>query len=286
MGRKSILMYKSFISLIFLLFSSQLMGQQAMVAEKSLHLKTGLFGTSYTGVFDNDGERKITPSVLHSGFYINAEAGIHKHWSVLVNAPVFIYNHVEASSAPGGIEANTSISRPGDIEIGLKFGFSRNDEWSACLAVVQSLATGYRDKKTNLNTGFADFYTQAFFNVKYHRSTKWSAQTYMGFTNRNQYFGDEFMAGVSLNVLINENILLEWNMNGVFPLENASEQPKLYLLGLYHNNRGLLNAGFEITYMINGKVGVFTNGSFPIKGQYFYSSPVAGLGLRMIFNKS
>ncbi|MBK9321112.1 MAG: hypothetical protein IPM91_21450 [Bacteroidetes bacterium] len=203
-------MYKSFISLIFLLFSSQLMGQQAMVAEKSLHLKTGLFGTSYTGVF----------------------------------------------------------------------------EWSACLAVVQSLATGYRDKKTNLNTGFADFYTQAFFNVKYHRSTRWSAQTYMGFTNRNQYFGDEFMAGVSLNVLINENILLEWNMNGVFPLENASEQPKLYLLGLYHNNRGLLNAGFEITYMINGKVGVFTNGSFPIKGQYFYSSPVAGLGLRMIFNKS
>ena len=33
MGRKSILMYKSFISLIFLLFSSQLMGQQAMVIE-------------------------------------------------------------------------------------------------------------------------------------------------------------------------------------------------------------------------------------------------------------
>ncbi|MBK9399507.1 MAG: hypothetical protein IPN36_01225 [Bacteroidetes bacterium] len=279
-------MNKSFISIVFLLFSFPLIAQQAMVAEKSLLLKTGLFATSYTSVFDNDGERKITPSVLHSGFYVNAEAGIHKHWSVLVNAPLLIYNHVEASSEPGGISTSTSISRPGDMEMGLKFGFSRNDAWSACFALVQSLATGYRDKKTNLNTGFADYYTQAFFNVKYHRSTKWSAQTYMGFTNKNQYFGDEFMAGITLNVLINKNLLIDWNMNGIFPLENASEQPNLYLLGLYHNNRGLLNTGYEITYWLNNKMGVFTSGCIPVKGQYLYSSPTMGLGLKLNFNKS
>jgi len=80
--------------MLLVLISLPVNGQQAMVADKSLLIKTGFFGTTYSAVFDNDGERKITPAVIHSGFYANAEAGLHKHWSVLVNAPLLVYNHL------------------------------------------------------------------------------------------------------------------------------------------------------------------------------------------------
>lgn len=279
-------MKKIIVSLLFVLVSFIVMGQRALIEKNTYTIRAGFFGTNYNSVYDNDGEKKITPDILHSGFYVDAEAGIHKHWNVLINAPILIYNQAESSDAPGGYKDRKKISKPGDIELGLKYGLERNDQWDASFSLIQSLGTGYRDNTSNLNTGFSDYYTKAFFNVRYHPSTRWSAEANTGFNNRNKEFGDEFYAGVFFRFILRKSIILEWAANGVLPLENASENPQLYLFGLYHNNWGLLNTGIDISYVNQQGIGFFSGISFPIKGQYIYSSPVIRLGVLLSFKKS
>ncbi len=267
-----------FILGLGLFFFRESGAQRPLIDPDSYVINTGVFATRYNSVYDNDGERKISPEIMHSGFYLQAEAGLHKYWNLMVNAPLLILNTAEASDVPGGYKEKNQVIKPGDIEAGIKYGFNRNEEWSACLSVWQSLATAYRDTKHNLNTGWDDYYTKAYFNVRYFRSTKWAFQTYMGFNNRNKSYGDEFYAGTSLGLYILKNISFEWNTDGVFPIENGSEEPRLYLFGLYHNNWGVLNTGLELNWKTGRSSSLLTGISIPLKGQYVYSSPVLKLG--------
>lgn len=248
-------------------------------------LRTGGFTTYYNRVFDNDGEKKATADLMHSGVFLNADAGIHKRWNLLLRAPLLIFNTADPSVETGGLTQKESIAKMGDIELGFRYGFKRNAAWAANVSLLQSLATGYRDEKFNLNTGFSDYYTKVFFTVNYYKSTRWYARTYVGFNNRNMNFGDEFYAGISVYVQIVKNFVVEWNTSGLLPLENASEEPRFYQFGLYHNNQGILSTGLEFSYNSENGLGFFSGINFPVKGQYIYASPLMSLGIKLKFEK-
>ena len=272
-------MKRTLFLLCILFYGHVNMAQSLMLDTASIRLQGGFFYTHYTGVYDNDGEKKITPRVTHSGFIIRGQAALNARWNVFLAAPVIIYNSVEASDAPGGVNKRTTLTKPGDAEIGIRYGFITHKEITACFTLWQSLGTGYRDKKVFLNTGFADFNTKLSFDLQYQKSEKLLFKTYMAFNNRNNDFSDEFHAGLMTNFRIYNNLSLNIYAKGVLSLENGSEMPELYLLGLYHNNWGILSSGLQINYEKNKGIGCYAGIDIPIRGQYVYASPLLEAGI-------
>jgi hypothetical protein len=258
-----------------------------MRAKGYYYFKPSFIYTSYDEVFDMDGERKPTPDVTHLRFNVNAEAGLTERWNLLLQAPLFVYNEVKSSSAPGGFTENKNNIAGGDIELGARYGFMRRRNFYAAFTLFQSLGTGKRDDEFNLNTGYADFNTRLQFEVQYKKTDSWLLQLMAGFNNRNKQFGDEAHASALLRFMATKNLWIDLFGYGIQPIENGSEEPRFYLLGLYHNNSGIIYGGSEVRYEKDRGIGYFAAVRMPVIGQYLYASPVwqAGITIQFIQKK-
>lgn len=243
------------------------------------YFKPSFFFTRYNEVFDMDGEIKPSPEVTHMRFNVTAEAGLSTRWNMLLNAPLVVYNMVKASDASGGFNQDKSNMSAGDIEIGLRYGFMRRRNFYSSFTLFQSLGTGKRDPQFALNTGYADYNTRLQFEVQYKKTDRWLIQLMAGYNNRNRNFGDEAHASALLRITARRNLYLELFAYGIQPMENASKDPRFYLLGLYHNNSGIIYGGSEIRYEKEKGLGCFTAIRIPVIGQYLYASPLWQAGI-------
>lgn len=262
-------------------------GQSLLQEHKTVTVQTGFFYTSYNSVFDMDGERKYAPSTRHGGFYADGAAGIRPRLTALFSVPLLIHNSVKGETdVPGNYVNDKSVTRPGDIEIGARYGINQSGPFTASFTLFQSLGTGSRDKGEFgevLNTGFADFNTRAYFDMLFKLRTTWHVKLQMGLNNRNKGFSDEFHAGALLHIDVMKNLGLDLYGNGIFPFENTKFEPRIYQLGLYHNNYGILNAGAAVKWQREKGIGCFGGISVPIKGQFIYDSPVLRAGVILKF---
>jgi len=262
-------------------------GQSLLQEHKTITVQTGFFYTAYNSVFDMDGERKYAPSTLHGGFYAEGAAGIRPRLTALFSVPLLIHNSVEGETdVPGNYTKDKSVTRPGDIEIGARYGINQSGPFTASFTLFQSLGTGSRDKGEFgevLNTGFADFNTRAYFDLLFKLRNTWHVKLQMGLNNRNKGFSDEFHAGALLHIDVMKNIGLDLFGNGIFPFENTKFEPKIYQLGLFHNNYGILNAGATVKWQREKGVGCFGGIAVPIKGQFIYDTPVLRAGVILRF---
>jgi len=262
-------------------------GQSLLQENKTITVQTGFFYTAYNSVFDMDGERKYAPSTLHGGFYAEGAAGIRPRLTALFSVPLLIHNSVEGETdVPGNYTKDKSVTRPGDIEIGARYGINQSGPFTASFTLFQSLGTGSRDKGEFgevLNTGFADFNTRAYFDLLFKLRNTWHVKLQMGLNNRNKGFSDEFHAGALLHIDVMKNIGLDLFGNGIFPFENTKFEPKIYQLGLFHNNYGILNAGATVKWQREKGVGCFGGIAVPIKGQFIYDTPVLRAGVILRF---
>jgi hypothetical protein len=177
------------------------------------------------------------------------------------------------------------VRKPGDIECGIRYGFLESKNTSAGFSLMQSLGTAYRAPSPFLNTGFADFNTRIRFDVQHHRM-HWFGRTYMAFNNRNNGNGDEFHAGLNLNMVLVPSIRIDWNLRGYYNFENGDSPQKLYQSGLFHQDAALISTGAELQYQPMREIQFFTGIDFPIRGQYIHAGTVCRAGVasaRIVF---
>lgn len=270
--------YKLFILAILLLIHRPARSQELMLDSNMLHIQLGFFGTGYNSVFDMDGERKRTTDIRHGGLQLQSEVWLNSRWNLLVNAPLLIYNSASASETPGGLSKNENKAGVGDIEVGLRYGIKPVGKWSAAFHLFQSTASGSRDEKNFLHTGFHDFYTRFGFQVQYKQNPGWYLGTGLSFTNRNKGFGDEVQAGFYSRIHLYKSLHLLLSANGIQPLENSDEEPVIYQYGLFHNNRGIIQTGADFILLNKSASEFFIGINTPIRGQYIYASPVVRFG--------
>ncbi|MBL7922759.1 MAG: hypothetical protein JNL88_01030 [Bacteroidia bacterium] len=259
-----------------------LQSQDLMPGKGNIRTSAGFFFTSFNEVFDMDGERKPSPETVHSGFEWMTEAGLHERWSILLNLP-FIYNRVNDRTSNGDRDFK-SQGRFGDVEAGIKFGLPLSSSLTSCIGLYQSFGNAYRDNYYFLNTGYADFNTKVYYDLEYRSKGKWSLYGRAGFNHRNKGFSDEVHAAFGIKLFLLDHLNLDIHTSGISPLENGSHDQKVYQLGLYHNNSGVLRAGLGIRYQKVKGAGCFAKVDIPLKGQYIYGSPVFNAGL--LFNLS
>ena len=273
------------IHLIFLLLSVQVAkSQELMLDSNMLHINVSAYGTAYNSVFDRDGERKQTTDILHGGLNLQSEVWLNSRWNLMLNAPLLIYNNAAASNAPGGLIEDESKVGTGDIEIGIRYGIKPYRKWSAAFSIWQSTASGTRDEKTFLHTGFHDYYTRLGFQIQFKQNQGFYLSTLVSFTNRNKRYSDELHAGIYSRIHLYKSLHLQLYANGIQPLENGDEEPIIYQYGLYHNNWGIIQTGADLLLKSKSKAEFFIGINTPIKGQYIYTSSVVRLGALVKLN--
>jgi hypothetical protein len=258
--------------------------QELMLDSNMLHINVGAYGTAYSSVFDRDGERKQTTDILHGGLKLQSELWLNSRWNLMLNAPLLIYNNAAASEAPGGLTEDESNIGVGDIEVGLRYGIKPFRKWSAAFSIWQSTASGTRDEKTFLHTGFHDYYTRLGFQVQFKQNPGFYLGTLLSFTNRNKGFSDEFQAGIYSRIHLYKSLHLQLYANGIQPLENGDEEPIIYQYGLYHNNRGIIQTGADLLLKNKSTAELFIGANTPIRGQYIYTSAVVRIGALVKLN--
>ena len=255
-------------------------------------LRSEVFYTQYRSVFDMDGELRPVQQTSHSGINLQSETGLHRRWTLLIQAPVLIVNGVkgEPDYVGGWVEQQIGVRdmirvrKPGDIECGIRYGFLESKNTSAGFSLMQSLGTAYRAPSPFLNTGFADFNTRIRFDVQHHRM-HWFGRTYMAFNNRNNGNGDEFHAGLNLNMVLVPSIRIDWNLRGYYNFENGDSPQKLYQSGLFHQYAALISTGAELQYQPMRDIQFFTGIDFPIRGQYIHAGTVCRAGVTVRLGK-
>lgn len=263
---------------LFLLFHQSISAQELLTKRGVLGIQTALTGVSGNGVFDNDGEVKATGSYFHSSFQLNMSFGLKEHWNLLLRAPLAVRNSVSATrESPGGLINDEQRLYPGDLELGFKRGIRPEMDFSAAFYVLQGLSTAYRDNKYGLHTGYKDYFTRIFFEIRYSKNPKLIFQSYAGFTNRNKGFSDEFHGGLKGWYVPSNTWKFEVDITGIEPLENGSELPSIYQYGLFHNNSGVLYATGKVFYTIHSAQ-LYSGYSHPLKGQYIYAGGVVEFG--------
>lgn len=273
------------LHLIFLLLSAHIAkSQELMLDSNMLHINVGAYGTSYNSVFDRDGERKQTTDMLHGGLNLQSEVWLNSRWNLMLNAPLLIYNNAAASEAPGGLREDESKVGTGDIEVGVRYGIKPYRKWSAAFSIWQSTASGTRDDKMFLHTGFHDYYTRLGFQVQFKQNQGFYLGTHASFTNRNKGFSDELQAGIYSRIHLYKSLHLHLYANGIQPLENGDEEPIIYQYGLYHNNWGIIQTGADLVLINKSKTELFIGMNTPIRGQYIYASSVIRIGALVKLN--
>lgn len=261
-----------------LLFHYQLPAQELLTQKGDLSMHTFLTAVTGNGVFDNDGEVKATGRYFHSAFQLNMSYGLQEHWNLLLRAPLAVRNSVSATpESAGGLLNDEQVSHPGDLELGFKRGIRPEMDFSAAFYVLQGLPTAYRDEKYALNTGFRDFFTRIFFEIRYSKNPKLIFQSYAGFTNRNKGFSDEFHGGLKGWYVPSNTWKFELNITGIEPLENGSEEPRIYQYGLFHNNSGVFYSVGKV-YYTSHSAQIYGGYSYPLKGQYIYAGGIIEFG--------
>lgn len=270
------------LTLLILFACTESDAQHLMIDTGTVEFRSFLFTAAGNGVFDRDGEIKATSDYIHSGLQINTGYGINEHWNILMRIPALIWNNIAANpESPGGLINDRATLHPGDLEVGIKTGIRPDMNFSAAFSLFQGIPSSFRDEKFGLHTGYQDFFTRLFFEVRYSKSPKFIFQGYTGFTNRNKDFSDEFHAGIKGWYIPTSTWKFEASVHGTEPLENGSNEPIIYQYGLYHNNAGILQATGKV-YFSSGEMQFFGGYNYPIKGQYTFSSGVTELGL--VFN--
>jgi hypothetical protein len=270
--------------IFFLQLGQTAKSQELMLDSNMLHINVGAYGTAYNSVFDRDGERKQTTDILHGGLNLQSEVWLNSRWNLMLNAPLLIYNNAAASEAPGGLTKDESNIGVGDIEVGLRYGIKPFRKWSAAFSIWQSTASGTRDEKTFLHTGFHDYYTRLGFQVQFKQNPGFYLGTLLNFTNRNKGFSDEFQAGIYSRIHLYKSLHLQLYANGIQPFENGDEEPIIYQYGLYHNNWGIIQTGADLLLKNKSTAEFFIGANTPIRGQYIYTSAVVRLGALVKLN--
>lgn len=285
---------------LLLVLTALVIGSLRMQAQPTLApapgasiLRNEVFYTQYRSVFDMDGELRPVQQTAHSGLLIQAEAGLHLRWTLLVQAPVLIVNGVKGepdyldgwADQQMGVRDMVRVRKPGDIEVGIRYGFLESKNTTAGVSLMQGLGTAYRAPSPFLNTGFDDFNTRIRFDVQHHRS-RWFGRTYMAFNNRNRGNGDEFHAGLNLNTVLVPSIRLDWNVRGYYNFENGNPPQKLWQSGLFHQDAALISTGAELQYQPLPEVQFFTGIDLPIRGQYIHAGTVCKAGVTVRLGKT
>lgn len=278
-------MASKYLLICLFLFPTVMLGQSLLLEKKQFEVSANSYYSSYKSVFDMDGERKPSPKVMHAGMRLNMAFGFHSRWNAMLSFPYF-FSSVKASDDPGGISKDKSLLKPGDSELGLRFSLPSKDGWHSCFTAWQSLGTAYRDKTLFLHSGYADFNTRLYFNVRYCRSALFSFETYAGFNKRNKNNSDEAQAGVSASILLGKNFYFDGRGDLIYSLENNSKNPIFYELGLFHNNARMLSVTGAIRYETKKKLNIWMGYTAPVRGQYATTGQILNVGINYKFSKA
>lgn len=291
--------YKTRITVILavsILYASAGSAQELMLKKDQLMLKGTAFYTEYDKIFDQDGQRKSIQKTIHSGFHVQAQAGIHPRWNLMLSGAPLMANSIrgtlgyksEWGDNQPDFEKNVNVIRPGDFEAGVRYAFAEKQRVSACFSFYQGIGTGYRDRTSFLNTGFADFNNRIQFDADYRPGHKIYMSVMMGYNNHNKKFSDEFQAGAKLVYQAGQSFRAEINGLGIYNFENGSGDRKKYHTGLYQNRFGAIITGLELCYDSEKGLTYFLGIKKAIRAQFYFPSAMlqCGVSLKLSGKKS
>lgn len=240
------------------------------------HIGIGYKTTSYSSVFDQDGERKSSPKTISSQWILSGNYGLSNKFNVSVYAPVYIQNKVQ-SNADFNLGKDLKSSGPSDMEIGLSYSFAEQKKLIATATLKQSLGFGKNDQAEGLNTGYGDNATSIHFDLYYQLNTHLYFGGSTGVRKRNKGFSDDFSGEFLAGWHILPCLDLTGNINGLFPFENGDEEVNGGYYGLYRNNAGYMAVNTTLSYNYNRTAGISVEVNNYLKGQLIGAEPIFGV---------
>jgi len=242
------------------------------------HIGISYKTTSYTSVFDQDGERKSSPKTQSSQWILTGNYGLSNKFNVSLYAPLSIQNKVK-SNADFNVGKDLENSGIGDMEIGIGYSFAEQKKLIATATLKQSLGFGKNDQKEGLNTGYGDYATSLQFDLHYQLNTHLYFAGSTGVRKRNKGFSDDFMGEVLAGWHILPSLDLTGSLNGLFPFENGDENVNGGYYGLYRNNAGYMIMNTTLSYNYNRIAGIAVEYNDYLKGQLIGAEPIFGIKL-------
>ncbi len=239
--------------------------------------------TTYSSVFDLDGEIKSLPKTSTSQWIITGNYGLSNKFNVSLYAPVSVENKVN-SDVNFNIPQDLEYSGIGDPEIGLSYAFPQQNKIIAIATLKQSLGFGNNNQEKGLNTGYGDNATALYFDIHYQINTRFFIAGSTGVRNRNKGLSDDFLGEVLGGCHLLPSLDLTTSINGLFPFENGNDSLGHY--GLYCNQAGYLIANATVSYNYNRNIGIALEYNDYLKGQLIGAEPIIGIKLSYFFKRN
>jgi hypothetical protein len=244
------------------------------------HIGISYKTTTYSSVYDLDGEKKYSPKATSSQYILTGNYGLSDKFNISLFAPINIQNKAKTGSGN-----EIKYNGPGDMELGIGYSFTEQKKLIATATLKQSLGFGKHNQEYGLNTGFGDYATSMYFDLHYQLNTHLFFAGSVGARKRNKGLSDDFSGEALAGWHILPSLDLTGSINGLFPFDNGKENiaDVYYGYGLYRNKTGYMIANATLNYNYNRTFGVALEFNSYLKGQLIGTEPIIGVKLYYIF---
>ena len=228
----------------------------------------------------------ITRSQFNTSFY--GEYGISNKFDVIAYIPFFsrAVENDEVSGTTGQIiSEGEAFNSFGDVELGLKYGIVKNDNWALSASLIFGIPTGNNSGGSDgsFQSGDGEFnqYLKTAIGIPFQLGHLNSyASAYFGYNNRTKGFSDELRSGLEIGLhTIKDKLWFVGKLNTIQSLNNGTLNAQTTQGSIFTNNVEFTSLGIEANYYFTKTLGFSLNYTGALSGRIIYAAPSYSAGV-------
>lgn len=271
---------KKHIIMAFLLFPITVFSQGWVKEKGKGYFKIAQNVVSSNEYFAPDGSAVPITTISQFGTSIYAEYGLSNKITGVINFPFYVkqtINNIQFRQS-GRTIAGDEFGSVGDVDLGIKYGFSQDKPIVLSTSLILGLPLGKINGGTSgiLQTGDSEFNQLIRLDASHSFYPKpIYVNVYSGFNNRTKDFSDEVRYGFEVGFPFKKFIPII-KVNGVSSLKNGealSSQGSLFA-----NNIEYLSPSLDLNYQVNSKIGLSAAVAGAVYGRNVLRAPNYNFG--------
>lgn len=228
-------------------------------------------------IYNSEGDKVAIPDFtdITVGFY--GTYGLTDNITLSLNASP--YKSVKLDTTINNIFFDEEVSAPGDLGLGVKYGFAKvgNTVFSASLKF--GIPTGKTSLDGRIWTGRKDFNQTIVLEAghSFYPSGFYLTEL-VSFTNRNEGFSDEFRYYIEGGYNFGKGFTVIGRFHGLASMKNGNEN-LIGGFGIFQNNAQYCAYNIELVYKINKNIGMSAYYESGGGGKNIISAPVLNAGV-------
>ena len=244
--------------------------------EKGGFVKADVYYIDATRVFNDEGEAVAVPRYTFLSANIYAEAGFTKNLTGIVYFPFLVRSETMQAANP---DKKITESAPGDLDIGVRYGFLRKDKLVMSGVLMLGVPSGRADDEELLWTGDGEFNQLVKLEAGYSFPYNVYAVAGGGFNKRSGGFSDEIIFDAEVGATLFDNrINFALKINGRSAIGNGDDDV-FGGYGMFSNNTEYFAYGPDITLFLKNGLGISVNTFGAFYGRNLLAAPSVSAGI-------